>query len=83
MHIGTRAEAELQRLATAARAARSRTATLRVAAGEQLDAAAGWQRRVELMEASHQPLSQAQEAEREREEARLRRRAAVQLCEDP
>ena len=62
---------------------RSRTAALRVAAGEHLEAASGWQRRVQLMEASHQPLSQAEEARREREEARLRRRAPVRLSEDP
>lgn len=65
-------EAEVHRLAAAARAARRRTQALQAAAQEQAVLAGGWQRRVELMEDTHQPLSPAEQEQRHRLEAQFR-----------
>lgn len=64
--------AEVHRLAAAAQAARHRTAALQAAAQQQVALAGGWQRRVELMEDTHEPLNQADQEKRHRLEAQFR-----------
>lgn len=64
--------AEVHRLAAAAQAARHRTAALQAAAQQQVILAGGWQRRVELMEDTHEPLDQADQEKRHRLEAQFR-----------
>lgn len=65
-------EAEVHRLAAIARATRRRTAALQAAAKEQAALAGGWQRRVELMQDTHQPLSRLEEEKRQHLEAQFR-----------